>query len=965
MTLPSTRIVVLACAAAMHLFVSTGWTAETDRPTISADGIWRAVDRAAATGAGQGSWVRPRKYRAVALEQAALENALRAAPIELSAHALQIQPQITLPMPDGAFARFRFVESPVMEPELAAKFPQIKTYLGQGIDDPAASVRFDWTPAGFHAQILSPSGAVYIDPLSKGDIRHYASYFKRDYRAAAEPFRCTMVPGPQHAQAPGPDVLSSGETLRTYRLACAATGEYTSFHGGTVSAGMAAITTAVNRVTGIYEVEVAVRLILVGNNDLIVYTNSASDPYTNSNGSAMLSQNQSNLNSVIGSANYDIGHVFSTGGGGIAGVGVVCSNAKAQGVTGLPSPIGDVFYVDFVSHEMGHQFGGLHTFNSTTGSCCCGNRISQAAYETGSASTIQGYAGICGSDNLQPNSDPYFHSESFRRIRLFVTGSADSCASSVSTGNAPPIVNAGLDYTIPRSTPFVLTADGSDPDGDTTTYGWEQRDLGPPQSLSSPDNGSSPLFRSWLSTMSPSRTFPRLSNLLNNTTPLGERLPTTSRTMDFRVTIRDNHAGGGGVDFDDMVVTVDADSGPFTVTAPNTGSQVWSGVGTVSWNVAGTDGAPVSAGLVNILLSDDGGNTFSMVLASNTPNDGTELVSVPNTATTTARVKVEAVGNIFFDISNFDFTIEASDNPPGQATSPLPADTASGIPIVQILTWAPGAFSGSHDVYLGTDPSPGAGQFQGNQMETSFDPGVLQQSTTYYWRIDELNSNGTTAGDVWSFTTQDPGDEPCLPPTVTANIASRYIRIAPDLSGTNPVAFRIGCGSTTEWVELIRTDYSDGEVLVNIGRGVADCASADFLTPAQWTSNGANALYVTGLAVAPGSKPTVTAVCVNCAGEEATPATAADQTWAYCDSSGDGEVTFFLDLFKQFSNTAGAGFPNFTGPSPGIEVDTQGDSPTVPDQQITFFADIFACFVVTDAGGGASWTGDSCPGLVK
>ncbi|MEE9296936.1 MAG: RHS repeat-associated core domain-containing protein [Phycisphaerae bacterium] len=202
----------------------------------------------------------------------------------------------------------------------------------------------------------------------------------------------------------------------------------------------------------------------------------------------------------------------------------------------------------------------------------------------------------------------------------------------------------------------------------------------------------------------------------------------------------------------------------------------------------------------------------------------------------------------------------------------------------------------------------------------------------------------------------------CLPPTVTGGIASRYVQIEPDPGNTDAVAFRIECGAVTEWVQLVQTNYSEGGgVFVNIGRGVADCASADFLTPDQWTSSGANALYVTGLAVAPDSTPTVTAVCVDCAGAEAGPVTPAAPIWVFCDSSNDGQVTFFADLFKQFSNTAAAGFPNFTGPDPGIEVDTQGDSPAVPDQQVTFFADLFACFGATAAGGGDVWTGEDCP----
>ncbi|MFH1419294.1 MAG: reprolysin-like metallopeptidase, partial [Planctomycetota bacterium] len=649
-------------------------------PSVSHDGVWHGVTRDSLDQMAGEAWVRPEVFQAFRLDAEALAGTLAGAPLERSDETSWSRAEIALPMPDGTYARFDFVEAPIMEPELAAKFPEIRTYLGQGIQDPMASVRFDWTPAGFHAQILSPSGAVYIDPYNRDDSALHVSYYKRDYQAITRDFCCELL---RRVESPpssgvGGATPRSGETLRTYRLACAATGEYTQYHGGTVSAGMAAITTTVNRVTGIYETELAIRMVLVANNDQIVYTNGGSDPYSNSDGVAMLSQNQSNIDSVIGSSNYDIGHVFSTGGGGVAYLGVVCVNGwKAQGVTGRSAPVGDPFDVDYVAHEMGHQFGGNHTFNGSNGSCSGGNRNGPTAYEPGSGSTIMAYAGICGSDDLQDHSDPYFHSESFDEIRYYVTvGDGDNCPATTSTGNTDPTVSAGANYTIPRSTPFTLTATGSDPDGDTPTYCWEERDLGPQAPLSASDDGSIPLFRSWSQTTDPSRTFPRLAELLNNTTPIGEQLPTTSRAMAFRVTARDEQAGGGGVDFDEMQVTVDSGSGPFAVTSPNNGSEVWSGAAAVTWNIAGTSGSPVNASQVNILLSTDGGYTYPITLAANTPNDGSESVVVPNAPTTTARVKVEGAGNVFFDISNNDFTVDEA----GALAITLPSGAPEFIP---------------------------------------------------------------------------------------------------------------------------------------------------------------------------------------------------------------------------------------------------------------------------------------------
>jgi hypothetical protein len=637
----------------------------------SADAIWTSAERATIEGDIANAWIRPRAYHGVTLDINRLTAALAGAELESAVAARDARAQITLPMPDGSFADFQFVEAPVMAPALAAKYPEIRTYLGQGIDDPAASVRFDFTPAGFHAQILSPRGAVYIDPLNRADVLHYASYRKRDLTPPDARPGCTLFPNPD--AVPDMEIPQGaeriGETLRTYRLACAATGEYTQFHGGTVSAGLAAIVTAINRVTGVYENEVGVRLELVPNNDLIVYTNGGSDPYSNGNGSAMLSQNQSNIDSVIGSANYDIGHVFSTGGGGVAFLGVVCSGgSKAGGVTGQPAPINDPFYIDYVAHEMGHQYGANHCFNGVNGSCAGGNRNASTAYEPGSGATIMAYAGICGADNLQSNSDPYFHHDSIREIRNYVSsGFGDTCPVATATGNNDPSVNAGANFTIPASTPFELTASGSDPDLDPITYCWEQRDLGPAQALSSPDNGSSPLFRSFDPTTNPTRTFPRLTDLINNTTAPGERLPTTNRTMNFRCTVRDNQAGGGGTAFDDMQISVNSGSGPFQVTSPN-GGETWSGTATVTWNVAGTASAPVAAANVDILLSTDGGLTYPITLATGTPNDGSELIVVPNAPTSTARVKVRGSGNIFFDISNNNFTVDV----PGALSIALP-----------------------------------------------------------------------------------------------------------------------------------------------------------------------------------------------------------------------------------------------------------------------------------------------------
>ncbi len=652
---------------------------------LSPDGLWLSVCQPPEEHLRGAPWIRPDRYHGVLLDNAVLADVLGRVPLEDTPDAA-VASLITLPTPDGNFARFRIVESPIMEPELAAQFPEIRTYCGQGVDDPTATVRLDTTPLGFHAQVRSPHGHYYVDPYTRDDNEFYASYYKRDLPNTHD--FCCQVTGEDIESELAADLAnlrdaeelrSSGSTRRTYRLANACTGEYAAYFGGTVAAAQSAIVTAINRVTGVYETECAIRLVLVANNTSIVYTNPATDPYSNYDGVAMLSQNISTCNSVIGSANYDIGHVFSTGGGGVAYLGCVCRSNKAGGVTGSSNPVGDPYYIDYVAHEMGHQFGANHSFNGTAGSCGGGNRNAATAYEPGSGSTIMGYAGICGADNLQAHSDAYFSAESYREIMAYVIGSG-TCASTLSTGNNPPIVNAGPNYTIPRQTPFQLTATGSDPDGDPLTYFWEERDLGPAQSASGgviADNGYSPFIRPWTPTTDARRIVPRLSNLLAGTWAFGEQLPNTSRTVKFRCTARDNRAGNGGVNSDDMVITVASGAGPFRVTSPNT-AVTWSGTQTVTWNVANTNASPVNCANVRILLSTNGGNTWPTVLVDSTPNDGSETVTLPSISTTAARIRVEAIGNIFFDISDVNFRITPAGTPPIITSHPSNQAVCSG-----------------------------------------------------------------------------------------------------------------------------------------------------------------------------------------------------------------------------------------------------------------------------------------------
>lgn len=581
--------------------------------------------------------------------------------------------EVFLPDPSGGQRPYRLLDSPVMAPELAARYPEIRTFRLVAVDDPAFGGRGDFTPQGFHAVLRTETGMFYVDPLRRGDQVLHQVYWRKDLRPpqGEGAFRCA-VEDDVEAPDPGADVASAvadsgaaiagGLDLRTYRLAVAATGEYTTFHGGTVPLGLAAIVTAVNRVNEVYEREVAIRMVLVPNNDLVVYPNGGTDPYTNNSGGTMLGENTTNLNNVIGSANYDIGHVFSTGGGGVATLRGPCGSGKARGVTGLSQPTGDPFYIDYVAHEMGHQWGGNHSFNGSSGACSGGNRNASTAYEPGSGTTIMAYAGICSPQNTQNFSDAYFHRISLDEIQAFSrTGAGNNCASPVAVGNQPPTADAGAAYTIPISTPFILTGAGSDADGSgTLDYNWEQWDLGAAGHPNSPV-GNAPIFRSFDSVTSPSRTFPRVADLVANTQTLGEILPSYARTLNFRLTVRDNDLPAGANTWDATTVTVDAASGPFVVTDPNS-ALTWNGNGPhpVAWNVAGTSAAPVSCAAVDIRLSIDGGLTFPQTLASGEPNDGNAMVQVSTPDTTTARIQVMCAGNIFFDISNANFSISGA-----------------------------------------------------------------------------------------------------------------------------------------------------------------------------------------------------------------------------------------------------------------------------------------------------------------
>ena len=605
----------------------------------------------------------PQEFKLFTLNPVELNSLLATAPQRFTTPSNAI---IEFPTNNGEIQKFRVYEASVLDALLQAQYPNIRSYTAQGIDDPSAIARFSYSDSGLNVMISSANyGTIYIDPYTK-DLNQYISYATNSLPEDSRSFECLVQDTLQDEVVLSPLNADDGK-LRTYRLALACTGEYAQYHlnnqgipsSATDEVKKAAVLTAMNtamtRINGVFEKEVALTMVIIANNTEIIFLNAGSDPYTNNNGGAMLGQNQSTINSIIGTANYDIGHVFSTGGGGIASLGSVCGSSKAQGVTGLPQPIGDDFYINYVAHEMGHQFRANHTQNN---SC---NRNNATSMEPGSASTIMGYAGIC-SPNVQSDSDAYFHAISIQEMWGFISIlGGSSCPVETDTGNAPPTADAGPNYTIPRTTPFILKGIATDPDTeDVLSHNWEQMDqqIGtmPPQNTSA----FGPMFRSENSLISPNRYMPKLSTVLNGQTQTTwEVVPSVSRTMKFRYTVRDNVAGGSSSASDDTVITVDGDSGPFVVTSQNA-STTWSPQSneTITWDVAGTDVAPVDSPNVDILFSTNGGQTYDVVIAEDIPNNGSAEISAPNLNTTSGRFMIISSNNIFYDINGGVITIE-------------------------------------------------------------------------------------------------------------------------------------------------------------------------------------------------------------------------------------------------------------------------------------------------------------------
>ena len=724
--------------------------------------LWRQINESSQRLRGEDRSVTPEKYLVFRLNQAFMKNALADLPAENTDAARENPLIMEIPMPDGSVQSFRMEETAVLSPELAAELPEWKTFIGYGIDDKSAIGRFDWNALGFHGYIETDKGVVFIDPYQKGDTENYLVFYKHQFGKPLDDFSereinesmLKIVKSNDQSFAPQ---FSFGTSVRTYRLAVATTGEWSrnaAGYNGTQTpnqirqAAFAVVVTSVNRLNGIYMRELASQFQLVNpnlsnNQTNIIFDDPATDPYDNTSGGPgndQLAINHTTLINRVGVNNFDIGHLYGTRGGGVAAASSLCDNSqKGEGYSSRGANTGDPFVVDYVAHEMGHQFGADHTYNNIDTAASmgvCTTRAPLEAFEVASGSTIMSYVGICSAGrNLQHFVDtgiPAFHVSSLTVInRNVTTGSPATTGCGVASGtNNVPTVDAGASYTIPKLTPFELNASGAD--ADTTDvpnllYSWEEYDLAPtspaptptpsPQPSPTPfvpilgasgpganptntydvdtDGVLRPLFRAFAPVVSSSRTFPSLPYILNtannepagsNQPPLtytgisptgadcaslplpdepeyrpcvvGERLPTVNRTMNFRVSVRDRR---GGVADAGTTVTVAAAAGPFVITSQNTATNWQAGSQqTITWDVAGTTGNGINAANVNILLSTDGGQTFPTVLSPNTPNDGTELITIPNIPAAAARIKIQPNNNIFFDINNAAITIAAS-----------------------------------------------------------------------------------------------------------------------------------------------------------------------------------------------------------------------------------------------------------------------------------------------------------------
>ncbi|KIA98283.1 propanediol utilization protein [Flavobacterium sp. KMS] len=576
--------------------------------------------------------------------------------------------EITIPNMDGAFEKYTVWESSNFDPQLQAKYPDIRAYEGISSKDKTAKIHFSVSPEGIQTMVLRADNASeFIEPITENS-GEYTLFTAKSRDKGSLPLTCKTkdIVLNKELKAKTAKIAANNKVFKTLRLALSCTGEYAAYFGGTKANALAAMNATMTRVNGVFNKDLALRLIIIANNEAVIYTNAATDPYSDAATGAKGAWNQevqTTLTNVIGENAYDIGHLFgASGGGGDAGcIGCVCvDNSKGSGFTS-PSdrkPQGDTFDIDFVSHEFGHQLGATHTFSYAI-------EGAGVNVEPGSGSTIMGYAGVIPEDqyNIQDHSDDYFTYASILQIQENLA--TKTCPVSTPLVNNPPVINAGANYSIPVSTAFVLKGTGSGNGADSITYCWEENDSATSTSggasVATPNKSDGPLFRSFPPSSSPIRYMPNLDLVLSGkVTSTWESAPSISRTLHFTLTGRDNAAAGTAqTNTAAMIVNVIKDIGPFTVTSQSTNDIGWLH-GTsqiITWDVKSTNTLPGSAN-VNIKLSTDGGLTFPIVLAANTPNDGSQTVDVPEDVTATnCRILIEPTANIYYAVNSRSFAI--------------------------------------------------------------------------------------------------------------------------------------------------------------------------------------------------------------------------------------------------------------------------------------------------------------------
>lgn len=635
-----------------------------------ADNFWRPINSQEVSNSDLQSRIDiPQTELLYRLDFEAFKSALQNAPNRKSTNPTS-NVVLAFPNAKGDIENYMIFNAPVIHEELQVKYPELGSFIGRNIDQPSKIIRFSLSANGFQAITLNDtSGAEYINPVNT-EQQVYSVFYRKDLPAGTDAFECHVIEAIEDETSANRNSMArnaSDGQLREFRMALGCTQEYATFHvnqaglsAGTDAQKKAAVLAVMNsvmtRVNAVYENDISITMILVPTNENVIFLSS---PFlTNNNLGDLIDQSQQFIDAFIGST-YDIGHMLNTGPGGLAQLFSPCTANKARGVSGSGVPSGAGFEGVFM-HELGHQYGSPHTFNGNTGSCT-NNRTASSAYETGSGTTILAYPGICGIQNVQSNRDLYFHQRSLETMWANVSAGVSTCANSVSTSNAVPVVEAGNSFTIPIGTPYKLTGSATDTDGTASlTYTWEQYDLGP-SGVPSPTTVAGPLVRSFPPNPSPVRFIPSLPDVLTNggTSAQWEQLPVIERNITFRLTVRDNDTRGGQAAFDVMTVNTVA-TGFFTVTSQNALNLAYDGgsTQTVTWDVAGTTGSGVNTANVNILLSTNGGETFDTVLVANTPNDGSQEVVLPNVDSPNSRIMVEAVGNIFFNVNLRAFQIQ-------------------------------------------------------------------------------------------------------------------------------------------------------------------------------------------------------------------------------------------------------------------------------------------------------------------